>query len=390
MPSDTRMQMNGAEAMALAFRLAGVRIAYTYPITPQSEVMEVLASDPNVTCVAADSEYNVLAGAEGVLWAGERCAVATASQGLLYMSELMWEVAGNRLPLVMGVFSRGVKGPGWCLGAQQNDVFFMRDTGWLHFICASAQNILDMMLIAFRVAETVSLPAIVSGDGYYVSHEKEPVSVPVEAECRAFVGDPPQEDLPKAGIPASYGGLVPSAKFLRFSRNIHRDMERALEVFQDVSVDFARRFGRLYRPVEFIHTDDADIIIVTAGAMSGTAEHVVRALRENGKRIGLARIYCFRPFPSNMLRQRLASAKAIMVLDRNLAYGLGGVITSETRLALAGTGRDPICIPVYGFVAGLGGLDVKPGILLQAVDLVERGLADEAGPLFLTEDGIEQ
>jgi len=384
------MQMNGAEAMALAFRLAGVRIAYTYPITPQSEVMEVLASDPSVTCVAADSEYNVLAGAEGVLWAGERCAVATASQGLLYMSELMWEVAGNRLPMVMGVFSRGLKGPGWCLGAQQNDVFFMRDTGWLHFICASAQQILDLMLIAFRVAETVFLPVIVSGDGYYVSHEKEPVSVPDEAECRAFVGSPAQEDLPRAGVPASFGGLVPSPKFFRFSRNIHKDMERALGVFQEVSLDFAGRFGRLYRPVEFIDTEDAEIVIATAGAMSGTAEHVVRTLRQDGKRIGLARIHCFRPFPSAMIREALARARAVIVLDRNLAYGLGGVLASETRLALAGSGADPLHIPVYGFVTGLGGLDVKPEMVLRAVDWVESGRADGSGLLFLTEEGIEQ
>ena len=380
--------MNGAEAMALAFRLAGIRIAYTYPITPQSEVMEVLASDPNVTCVAADSEYNVLAGAEGVLWAGERCAVATASQGLLFMSELMWEVAGNRLPLVMGAFSRGVKGPGWCLGSQQNDVFFMRDTGWMHFICESAQQVLDLMLIAFRVAETVFLPAIVSADGYYVSHEKEAVAVPNEAECREYLGDPPRGELPQAGVPASFGGLVPAKKFFRLSCNIQRDMMAALQVFRDAAEEYGARFGRLYRPVDYLFAEDAETLIVTAGAMGGTAEHVVRLLRENGRRVGLARVRCFRPFPAEDIRRGLRNAKRVLVLDRNLAYGLGGVLASEVRLALAGNSADSICVPVYGFVTGLGGLDVTPEMVLAAVEYAGTAPA-AAGPLYLTEEGIE-
>ncbi|MDH7568424.1 MAG: pyruvate ferredoxin oxidoreductase, partial [Armatimonadota bacterium] len=181
--------MNGAEAMAIAFQLAGVRIAYTYPITPQIEVMETLSRNGRILYVQGDSEYNVLAGAEGVVWGGERCAVATASQGLLLMSEVMWEVAGNRLPIVMGVFNRGVKGPGWCLGAQQNDTLFMRDTGWLQFYCESAQEVLDLVLIAFRVAEEVCLPAMVAGDGFYLSHQTEEVHVPAAEEVRAFVGE---------------------------------------------------------------------------------------------------------------------------------------------------------------------------------------------------------
>jgi pyruvate/2-oxoacid:ferredoxin oxidoreductase alpha subunit len=384
--SDRRL-INGAEAMALAFNLAGVRVAYAYPITPQSEVMELLASDPNITCVASDSEYNVLAGAEGVLWAGERCAIATASQGLLYMSEVMWEVAGNRLPLVMGVFSRAVKGPGWCLGAQQNDVLFMRDTGWLHFMCESAQQMMDLMLIAFRVAEKVSLPAIVSGDGYYVSHQKEPVYVPDLASSRQFVGDPPRQGLPTGGTAASYGALVPPASFLRLVRHIYEDMESALGVFVDASAEFADRFGRRYSPVDFLCADDADTILVTAGSIGGTAEHVVRMLRQQGMRVGLARMRCLRPFPAAMLRHGVRSAKRLVVVDRNLLYGIGGAVAAETRLAL-----DVLSGPrpsVYSFVAGLGGIDVTPEMLMAAVEYAETKPPTVGRPLFVTEAGVE-
>src|SRR3989304_2030633 len=158
--SSKRVIVSGAEAMSLAYELAGVRIAYVFPITPQTEVLETMTRSERVRVIPSDSEFNAIASAEGVFWGGERGATYTSSQGLVLMSEVMWEVAGNRLPMVMGVFHRAPRGPAWTLGAQQNDSLFMRDTGWLQFYGETAQDIFDFTLLAMRVAERVCLPAL--------------------------------------------------------------------------------------------------------------------------------------------------------------------------------------------------------------------------------------
>ncbi len=374
--------MNGAEALACAYELAGVRVAYTFPITPQTEVLEYLSKSQKVRCIQADSEYNVLAGAEGVLWAGERCAVSTSSQGLVLMSELMWETAGNRLPLVMGVFNRALKWPAWNLQAQQNDSLFMRDTGWLQFYCESAQEILDFVLIAFRVSEEVLLPSMVAGDGFYVSHEKEEVHVPSEDEVREFVGKPNFGDLPSFENPRIYGGLPPSSTYFSLCRKMHREMESAAEVFRSAADEFAIRFGRRYEPIETIKIEVAETVMVTAGAISGTARQVVE---DNGEYLGLLKIHNFRPFPKDEIRRALNGARKVAVFDRNIAMGIGGIFSWELKAALFDVEKRPV---IYNFVTGLGGTDVTPEMVNMALDYMESTDQPEDECLFLTEEGV--
>lgn len=385
-PQRTKI-INGAEAMATAYQLAGVRIAYTFPITPQSEVMDYFASQEEITCIQADSEYNVLAGAEGVLWSGERCAVATASQGLIFMSEVMWEVAGNRLPMVMGVFNRGLKGPGWCLGAQQNDSLFMRDIGWLQFYCESAQEILDFILIAFRLAEEILLPVMVIGDGFYLSHEREEVVLPTNEDAQAFIGQPDLGNLPRIGNSASYGGLVPAGRYFQFYRKLYKDVERVKKVFPKIAREYGQLFGRTYDLIHTFLTEDAETILVTSGTISGTAYDVVEERRQRGEKVGLVKIHAFRPFPNELLQNLATGAEKIIVLDRNIAPGLGGIFASEVKLALC---KNNMANPVYNFITGLGGLDVTPEMIELALDYVARSDKPSGGTLFLTESGIEE
>jgi pyruvate/2-oxoacid:ferredoxin oxidoreductase alpha subunit len=383
----TSRMINGAEAMATAFILAGVRIAYTFPITPQSEVMDYFAEQSGFTCINADSEYNVLAGAEGVLWSGQRCAVATASQGLILMSELMWEVSGNRLPLVMGVFNRGLKGPGWCLGSQHNDSLFMRDTGWLQFYCESAQEILDMVLIGYRLAERIQLPVMIAGDGFYLSHEREEVLVPSAAQAETFVGKRDASDMPLSRPPASYGGLVPPQKYYALFRQMHRDVEGSLEVFQEVAAEFEATFGRRYDPVEEADCDEADIVLISAGTISGTIRKALADAGNSGHKVGFLKLRAFRPFPAKQLRRAMLKGKKVAVLDRSLALGVGGIFGSELRTVFT---NQPESRPLFSFVAGLGGLDVTPGMVTQLIDYVARTDSPPEGALFLTETGIEE
>lgn len=378
--------ISGAEAMASAYELAGVRIAYTFPITPQSEVMEYLAAREEITCIQADCEYNVLAGAEGVLWSGERCAVATASQGLVLMSEVMWEVAGNRLPLVMGVFNRGLKGPGWCLGSQQNDALFMRDTGWMQFYCESAQQLLDMTLIAFRVAEEILLPAMVIGDGFYLSHEREEVWVPEAEDVEAFLGRPGNADLPRAGHPANYAGLAPPETYHRLSKAMHEDIERVVDLFPQVAAEFESTFGRGHSLLDAFDVEDAEVVVVTAGTISGTAHEAIEGLRSGGERVGLLRLNCFRPFPARQLVEVLPPNAVLAVLDRNLAPGTGGIFGANVKIALHGNGAQP----VFTFVTGLGGMDVSPDMVRMAVDYARDHRGARPSIVFLTEAGVEE
>ncbi|HEX3000153.1 MAG TPA: thiamine pyrophosphate-binding protein, partial [Armatimonadota bacterium] len=382
----TKRMINGAEAMALAFELAGVRIAYTYPITPQIEVMETLSRNHGITYIQADSEFNVLAGAQGALWAGERCAVATASQGLVLMSEVMWEVAGNRLPLVMGVFNRGLKGPGWCLGAQQNDTLFMRDTGWMQFYCESAQEVLDFILLAYRVGEEICLPAIVSGDGFYLSHETEEVDLPGQDEVTAFLGERMRCGDPITDKHANYGGLMPPPKYFSAYQRMHHDMLRAVDVFETAAAEFAERFGRRYELISPVYTEDAETVILSAGTTCGTIRAVVEQRRGRGEKIGLLKLHGMRPFPGEAIHRAVKNARRLIVIDRDVAPGLGGIFASEIRLALRSRGYTA---PIYSFVTGLGGTDVTPEMVEQALAYVANSKQPLPDTLFLHETTIE-
>lgn len=382
--------MNGAEALATAFYLAGARVAYTYPITPQSEVMEHFSRYPDMMVIQADSEYNVLAGAEGVLWSGQRCAVATASQGLVLMSEVLWEVAGNRLPLVMGVFNRGLKTVGWCLGTQQNDSLSIRDTGWLQFYCGSAQELLDFVLIGYRLAEAVKLPTMVAGDGFYLSHEREEVWVPTPEEAARFVGPPNFGLLPRGDEPLAFGGVAPPHRYFEGLRRMHHDVQRAKALFEEIAQDYARRFGRLYRLVEPVFTEDAEWVFLTAGTIGGTAREVVEVLRAEGFPVGLIQLQAFRPFPTEALGEALhrrdgSFVPHLLVFDRNLAPGHGGIFAGEVRLALS---LQRIPTQVHSFVTGLGGMDVTPEMLERAWHHV-RHHPEPRETWFLAEEVME-
>ena len=215
----TKAILTGAEAMARAAELADVDVATIFPITPQTQVIETLTQRGIVPCVRSNSEYNSMSLASGVAWAGSRVFSVTSSQGLVFMSEMIWEVAGNRLPVVLGVFGRALKGPGWNLGPQDNDSLMMRDTGWLMFYCETAQEVMDFTIMAYRIAEEQRFPVMVVGDGFYLSHTSEIVSIPDAASIRAFLPEgPPKEGLPSAEAPYTLRAAYLAGAALPFLR----------------------------------------------------------------------------------------------------------------------------------------------------------------------------
>ncbi len=356
--------LTGAEAMARAAELAGVRIAPIFPITPQTSVIETLTQNGIVETLRANSEYNVMAMAAGVAWAGQRVFTVTSSQGLVMMSEMMWEVAGNRLPVVMGVFGRALKGPGWNLGTQQNDSLMMRDTGWLMFYAETAQELLDFVLIAYRVAEEKRLPAMVIGDGFYLSHTNEVVTIPDDTDARRFLPDEPSHDgLPSLDDPATYGPLTTPEQHFDFYRTVHDEME---SLGDDGMVPyfsaFHEIFGRDYDLIEATNVENAEIIVVSIGTIAGTTRALINSDTERYGDVGLVKLRSMRPFPGNRLAQALSGAKKVVVLDRNLSPCIGGIVAAEVSAELHRYAEEPLPW-VYSVVTGLGGSPVTKELI---------------------------
>lgn len=385
--SSQRVIVTGAEAMSLAYEMAGVRIAYVFPITPQTEVLETMTRSTRVRVIPSDSEFNAIASATGVFWGGERCAIYTSSQGLVLMSEVMWEVAGNRLPMVMGVFNRALRGPAWTLGPQQNDSLFMRDTGWLQFFCETAQDVFDFILLAMKVAERVYLPAMVCGDGFYLSHQKEEIQIPDEAAVRDFVGELAVPDLPDSSHPATFGGVVSTAQqYFRLSERMHRDVVASQDVFLDVAKGFEVLFGRRRTLTEPYEMEDAELVLIASGATCGAAREEIARRRRRGQKVGLLKLCSIRPLPLGELLRHLRSGQKIAVLDRNLAFGAGGIFHCEISAALRGLVDH---IVLLGCVTGLGGVDLTPEATGELIDyLAAAGPAQQGLIHFLDETGL--
>jgi pyruvate/2-oxoacid:ferredoxin oxidoreductase alpha subunit len=257
--------------------------------------------------------------------------------------------------------------PPWTIHCDQNDSIAQRDTGWLQLYCENNQEVLDTLIQAYRVSETVYLPSMVNMDAFLLSHTSEPVDVPAQAEVDSFL--PPLEPLYRIRPedPHSYGAGVSPAHYMEFRFKQHVAALRATEVVGRVGAEFAEHFGRGYDVVEEVGLEGAEIILVTSGTITSNARLAVEEMRERGLPVGLLKMRLLRPFPVERVRAVAARARKIAVVDRNLSPGVGGVFAQEVRNALYGTPSPP---PVWGFVAGLGGRDVLPEDIVTATTQV--------------------
>jgi len=356
-----RRVIEGSQAVAEAVRLARVQVISAYPITPQTHIVELLSEYCEKGTLPArflrmESEHSCLAALIGAQMMGVRTFTATSSQGLAYMHELLHWTAGARLPIVMAEVNRALA-PGWNIWTDQGDSLSQRDTGWLQLYCEDGQEVLDSTLIAFRLAETVSLPVMVVLDAFYLSHTYEPVDVPAAEEADRFLAPyAPRFRMDKAA-PCSFGSLVTPNDYMEMRHDMALAMEDALDELGGIEAAFAGLFGRNHGAIEAIHCRDAEIVLVTSGTITSTARLVVNALRKQGERVGLLKIRLFRPFPAVLLRETLRTARKIAVIDRNCSFGAGGIFAQELKAALCNLDPRPL---VYGYIAGIGGRDVTP------------------------------
>lgn len=380
-----RALMTGNAAAAWGARLADVDYVPAFPITPQTEIIETLAGwyesgEMAGRLVMLESEHSMLTAAAAAAATGVRVFTATSSQGLLYAMEMIFAVPGWRVPFVLVNVSRGLATP-ITLESDHNDLLAARDAGFIQIVCSTAQEVLDSILMAYRLGEDprVRLPVIVNLDGFILSFTREPVELPPIDQARAFL--PPfnpgdtrfRSSKPIAQAVAVLGG----GPYSYFRYETHLAALEALGVYEEIAEHFAASFGRRYSPVETYRSDDADLVFFIMGAFATKARDAVDRLREDGHRVGLVQPRLLRPYPVGPVRKALAGKRAVAVIDQDLSMGAGGVLYTELAGALYG---HPEAQPILGsFVGGLGGRDIRAEdffeISRQMEDALETGVA---------------
>ncbi len=353
--------LDGNEAAVEAMKLARVQVISAYPITPQSTISErlsdlVASGELKAEYVRVESEHTALSVATTAGLTGARAATATASNGLALMHEILSMTSGNRVPIVMPVVNRGVAAP-WTLWCEHGDAMSQRDTGWIQFYCQNVQEVLDITLLSYRAAEDerVLTPAMVCLDGFFLSHSMQKTDVPDQQSVDEFIGAYKRKNTyldPED--PMFCCDLTGSDDFTEMRYQQKVAMDGAIDVIEEIEKEFEKKFGRKLSIVEGYKTDDADVVLVALGSMCGTAKYVVDKMRKEGKKVGLAKVTVFRPFPVKHLKEVLSGKNVVGVFDRSAGLGSqGGPVWSETCALMNKENCD-----IRHYVGGLGGRDV--------------------------------
>ena len=344
-----------------------------YPITPQTECIEFLCKQEFAkgSVVRVESEHSAMAVCMGFSLAGARSFTASSSNGLAYMTENVFAAAMYRLPIVMMAVNRTL-GPPWNIWVDHGDTLMLRDSGWIQFYCEDNQEVLDTILLAYRLAEDarVLLPAMVCQDAFVLSHTMMQTDVPSQADVERFL---PPLALPHAlphgstGRAVTVGGLDFPHETEVHRRHHEEAMRRVPDVHRECRLEFERVFGR--RPAEAVvpyRMEDAELAVVSMGTTASTVRAAVDAARADGIRVGALRVHLFRPFPGAALEQALRRVSRVAILDRDISLGHGGVLWSEAR------GFAPRDALVQGYMLGLGGGDIRPEHVRARIDDLAR------------------
>jgi pyruvate ferredoxin oxidoreductase alpha subunit len=378
-------QLEGSRAVAEAVALCRPEVICAYPISPQTHIVENLSqlvkTGELAPCefVNVESEFAAMSASIGASATGARAYTATASQGLLYMTEALYNASGLGLPIVMTVANRAIGAP-INIWNDHSDSMSQRDCGWIQLYAETNQEALDLHIQAFRLAEALSTPVMVCMDGFILTHAVERVEMPTQAQVDAFLpAFQPRQQL-DPDEPVTIGAMVGPEAFMEVKYLAHVKQMRALELIPEIAADFKDAFGRdsggLLRTYR---TDDAETIVVALGSVLGTIKDTVDELREQGMKIGVVGITSFRPFPLEDVRGALGHARRVVVLEKALAVGIGGIVSMNVRTALAG-----IHVHGYTVIAGLGGRPITKASLLG---LFTEAAGDRLEPLsFLDMD----
>ncbi len=364
-----RAQIEGSQAVARVVAGCRPQVVAAYPISPQTHIVEGLSDLVRTGELApceylmVESEFGALSACIGASAAGARTYTATSSQGLLFMAEALFNASGLGLPIVMTVANRALGAP-INIWNDHSDAMAMRDSGWVQLYAESNQEAVDLHLQAFRLAERLSVPVMVCMDGFVLTHAFEEVDLPGQEQTDAFLPAFTPQQVLDPEDPVTIGAMVGPEAFAEVKYLMHAKQMEALDEIPAIAADFEAVFGRrsggLVKPYR---TEDATTVVVALGSVLGTIEDVVDDLRAQGVRIGALGITCFRPWPADEVRQALAHAGRVVVVEKAFAVGAGGIVGQNTRDATRGLPLD-----VYDVVAGLGGRPITRASLRRLLD----------------------
>jgi pyruvate ferredoxin oxidoreductase alpha subunit len=351
-------QIEGSQAMAEAIALCRPQVICAYPITPQTHIVEGVGALvrtgelQNCEFINVESEFAALSVAIGASAAGARAYTATASQGLLYMAEAVYNASGLGLPIVMTLGNRAIGAP-INIWNDHSDAMSMRDSGWVMLFAETNQEAVDLHIQAFRLAEEMSLPVMVCVDGFILTHAVERVDIPTQEQVDAFLPKFEPVQVLDPAWPVSIGAMVGPDAFTEVRFLQHYKQTQALGLISELAEEFREKFGRdSGGRLRTYRCEDAEIIAVAMGSVCGTIKDVIDELRATGMKIGLLTIVAFRPFPLEDIKRALEGAKHVVVIEKSVAVGMGGQLVNNIDYALRNLASRP---RIHSVVAGLGG-----------------------------------
>jgi pyruvate ferredoxin oxidoreductase alpha subunit len=357
-------QIEGSRAVAEAVAACRPEVIAAYPISPQTHIVEGLSqlvkTGELAPCefINVESEFAAMSVCIGASAAGARTYTATASQGLLFMVEAVYNASGLGLPIVMTVANRAIGSP-INIWNDHSDSMSQRDSGWIQLYAETNQEAADLHVQAFRLAEELSLPVMVCMDGFILTHAVEEVELPTQAQVDAFLPPFAPRQVLDPDDPMTIGAMVGPEAFMEVKYLMHAKQMQALDAVPAIAAEFEATFGRASGGLlRTYRTEDAETVVLALGSVLGTIEDVIDERRAQGERIGAVGLKCFRPYPLEEVRAALGHAQRVVVLEKAFAVGAGGIVGQNVRLALSG-----LPTRVYDVVAGLGGRPITKASL---------------------------
>jgi len=384
--------LDGNRAAAEAARLCRVQVIAAYPITPQTPLTESLSEfvesgGLKAEYIAVESEHSALAVCVSASMAGARVFTATSAHGLAYMHEMLHWTAGARLPVVLACVNRAIGAP-WNILNDQQDSLSQRDTGWIQLYARNNQEIVDLIIQAYKIAEKVFVPTMVCFDGYLLSHTEMPVELPSQEEVDGFLppyrphtaldpANPKNYNLVTLADPRVNAKGVLCHGYMELRYLLQESLQNATSVITEVGQEFTSLFDRDYSRLMWEdNLEDADIAIVAMGSLAMEAKVAASMLRQEGYKVGVLGLRVFRPFPKNTIIKTLKNIPLAVVFDKSISYGNEGIVCSEIKAALYGHNTNTM---VLNYIVGLGGRDVKARELVEVVKKSVRHL-DSGAP----------
>ena len=384
--------VEGSHAVAEAVRLCRAQVVAAYPITPQThivqEISEMVANgELNAQYVKVESEHSAASATLGASAVGARAYTASSSQGIMLMAEVLFNIAGLRLPVVLTCANRALSAP-INIWNDQQDSYSVRDAGWIQLHAEDNQEAVDLHLQAYRIAEDlrVQLPVMVNMDGFVLTHSYEPVDIPDQALVDSFI--PPYRPARKLdpSDPKTFGTYAEEG-YIETRFAIVQAMQRAQGVIEAVASEFERTFGRRSGGLlQGYRLEDADLVLMGTGSILGLLKSMVDELRAEGQKVGALKLVSYRPFPAELLRKKLAGVKKVAVFEKAISLGGVGILAADLRSALHSMKDGP---EVSSFIVGLGGKDINGSTIRKAVEMANAGYVDSQF-LELDEELLEE